>query len=119
RKLPGLQAVPVSHELLPVELRPRFDEPLLAPRQRTGDHVDRVDAEDGHVVLMVRMEVRAMMRAANLDEHADDDAEEPRQLRHVSSYFFRNMTLQGDVASTRPAGGNGFSLGPGPRRHSS
>jgi len=52
----------------PERLSPRLDEPSLASRQLPGEQIDRVDAEDGHVILIVSMEVRAMMRAADLDE---------------------------------------------------
>jgi len=65
RRAAGLQTVPVGHQLFLVELRPCFDEPALASRQLPGDQIDRVDAEDGHVVLMVRVEVRTMIRAAD------------------------------------------------------
>ena len=58
RRAAGLQTVPVGHQLFLVELRPCFDEPALASRQLPGDQIDRVDAEDGHVLLMVRVEVR-------------------------------------------------------------
>src|SRR5207249_7190934 len=72
-----------------VELRPGFDESPLPSRQLAGDQLDRVNAEDGHVVLIVRVEVSAMVRATDLDEHANDDAEEPRELRHVNPHCLR------------------------------
>ena len=54
-----------------MELSPRLDEPSLARRQIPRDQFDRVESKDPHGVLVVRVEVRAMMRAPDLDEHAN------------------------------------------------
>ena len=66
-----------------MDLGPRFDHAPLTPGEIPCDHVDRLDPEDGGVPLMVGMEMSSMMRPADLGEHADDDSEEARQLRHT------------------------------------
>ena len=62
-----------------------FDEPLLCPWQVTADRLDGIDSEDGGRILVVRMEVRPMVRCARLGEHPDDDPVEPRNLRHSTT----------------------------------
>jgi hypothetical protein len=65
-----------------VELGPSFNEPLLPPRQASGQSLDRVNAVNDDIVLVVRMEVGTVMLLARLRIHPDDDTEESRNLRH-------------------------------------
>ena len=44
-----------------MNLRPGLDEPLLRLGQAAAEALDRVDGEDGRVVLVIRVKVRAMM----------------------------------------------------------
>ena len=60
-----------------VDLRPGLDETLLRLRQATGQTFNRVDGKDGRVFLLERMKVWAVVLRASLDEHPDNDPEEP------------------------------------------
>src|SRR5439155_15257148 len=68
---------------------PRLRRVAAAVEAASRRSTRRVNAEDGHVVLIVRVEVSAMVSATDLDEHANDDAEEPRELRHVNPHCLR------------------------------
>ena len=68
-----------------MDLGPRLDHAPLTSGEIPCHPIDRIDREDRDVPLMVGMEVRSMTRTADLGEHADDDSEESRQLRHTIS----------------------------------
>ena len=68
-----------------MDLGPRLHHAPLTSGEIPCHHIDRIDREDGHASLMIGMEVRSMMGTADLGEHADDDSEEARQLRHTIS----------------------------------
>jgi hypothetical protein len=57
--LAGLQQLPILLQFGPMNLRPGFNQALLSLRQRTAQAVDRVDREDGGLILIVRMEMRS------------------------------------------------------------
>ena len=78
-----LQSGPVVEQLLLVQLGPRFHQPSLAGGQRAGDQVNGVNAKDRVLVLPVGMEVRKVMLAAHLGEHADDDSKKATEFRHL------------------------------------
>lgn len=65
-----------------MQLRPRLDESPLDTRQLPGNEVNRLNAENPDVFLMVGMEVRRVVTDSSLHEHSDDDAEEPADLGH-------------------------------------
>ena len=65
-----------------MDLSPGLNEPLLRFRQAAAKTLNRLDGERGGVLLVVRVEMRQTMLAASLDEHSDDDPEEPREFRH-------------------------------------
>ena len=67
-----------------MKLNPRFHQPQLASREVSGDHLNRVDSEDAHAVLIIGVEVRLMVTTANLNEHADDDSIKSTELRHLT-----------------------------------
>lgn len=79
-----LQQGPVSLEFLPVQFCPPFDQALLAPGQASRNLFRRSDAVDGDILLIIRVEVRQMMRRVGLGEHANDDSEKATQLWHGS-----------------------------------
>ena len=81
-RLAGLQELPIVVQFVPVNLCPRFDQPLLGLRQAAAQTFDCVDSECRGLILLVRVEVSATVRAADLDEHPNDDSEEPGNLRH-------------------------------------
>jgi hypothetical protein len=72
-----LQEFPVVLEFSPVYLRPGFNQTLLRLWKSAAQALDCVDSKHGGLVLVVRMKVRAMMLAAGLDEHPNDNTEEP------------------------------------------
>jgi len=71
-----LEALPVREQLFLVQFGPGFHEPALTPRQRSSNQVDGFQTEYPDIVLIVRMEVRQMMRAADLHIHSNDNPEE-------------------------------------------
>jgi len=74
-----------------MEFCPRFHESLLPARQRTRDHLHRINTEHSYFILTVRMKVCNMMLGASLDKHADNDPKEPTKLRHAK--FYKNSGL--------------------------
>src|SRR5882672_1504442 len=81
-RLAGLQEIPVMLQFGPVDLGPCLDESLLRLWQASAQVLNRVHGEDSRMFLVVRVEMRSVVLRAGLDEHPDDDPEEPRQLRH-------------------------------------
>jgi hypothetical protein len=66
-----------------MQLRPRFYQPPLPPRQETGNQFDRVETEDRHIFLIVGVEMWHVMRCARLRKHANNDPEKPADFRHT------------------------------------
>jgi hypothetical protein len=64
---------------------PSKNKALLAPRKGTGQTLDLPDIVDSHMVLIIRVKVRHMMRSSSLDVHANDNPEEPRNFWHYLS----------------------------------
>jgi len=54
----------------------RFNQSFFLQRERTADYFDRINAENGLLVLVICVEVRAMMLNTRFGEHSDDDAKE-------------------------------------------
>jgi hypothetical protein len=63
-----------------MNLGPRLNQPLLRSGKTAPDTLDRLDGEHGRSALIIRMEVEPVMRSAGLDEHANDDSKESREL---------------------------------------
>jgi hypothetical protein len=68
-----------------MKLCPGQNKALLAPRKGTSQTLDLADIVDSHIVLIVRVEVRHMILSSGLDEHANDNSEESRNLWHYLS----------------------------------
>ena len=68
-----------------MKLCPGQNKTFLAPWKRTSQTLDLRDIIDSHIVLIIRVEVRHMMLSSCLDEHANDNSEEPSNLWHHSS----------------------------------
>jgi hypothetical protein len=81
----GLQELPIGAKFFAVNLGPSFDEPLLSLRQPASEAFNRVDGKHRGLLLLVRVEMRPMVRLAEFDEHPNHDAEEPRQFRHATT----------------------------------
>jgi len=71
--------IPVSEEFLLMEGRPFNHESYHARRQPAGEDGEVADIKQRKVAAVFRMEVR---RIVIVEEHLDDDAEEPADLRH-------------------------------------
>ena len=56
-----MQELPVLQQFQPVNFGPRFDEPLLAPRQVAANTLNRIEREYGLGILIRRMKVRPMV----------------------------------------------------------
>ena len=78
-----LQTEPIREQFLLMEFRPRLDQPPLSSRKASSDQLHRVEANHGHIVLVLRVEVGQVMRNAGLDVHPDDDTEEAAYFRHA------------------------------------
>lgn len=61
-----------------MQLCPSLYEPTLFFWQRTRYCFNRIDLIDGYMLLIIRMEMRFMMRSAKFCIHADNDTEEAR-----------------------------------------
>lgn len=62
-----------------MDLHLRCDEAFLRLRQAAAKALDCVEGEDGRVLLIVRMEMRPMVRFRGFDVHPDNDPEEARE----------------------------------------
>ena len=74
-----------------MNLCPGLDKALLCPRKPAANTFDWVQSERGQRVLIQRMEMRPMVRGADLHEHSNDDSEEPRQFRHGDTLHRRRV----------------------------
>jgi hypothetical protein len=77
-----LQEFPVAKQLIPVKFGPSLNEPTLRPGETPPDTLDGIDSVDRRRLLVVRVEVRPMMRSGRFREHADHNSKEARDLRH-------------------------------------
>ncbi len=66
-----------------VEFRPCLDQPLLPPGQGAGKEFHGLDSEHPYMLLVIRMEMRRVMRSSGLRKHSYDDPEEARQFGHA------------------------------------
>jgi hypothetical protein len=67
-----LQRIPIRPKLVLVKLCPCENESLLAFRKRTGKTFNRINTVDPDLTLIVRVEMRSVMRASSLDVHTND-----------------------------------------------
>ncbi len=63
-------------------LRPCLNEPALRNRKTATEALKRINREDSRLILIVSVKMRTVVLATGLDEHPDDDSEEPREFRH-------------------------------------
>jgi len=68
-----------------MKLCPGQKKTFLPSWKRTSQTLDLRDIMDSHIVLIKRVEVRHMMLPSCLDEHANDNPEESRNLWHYLS----------------------------------
>ena len=57
---------PVFHKFLLMQFRPSFHKTTLSSRKGAGKQFYRFDGKHGNVILIMRMEVRHMVRTAYL-----------------------------------------------------
>jgi hypothetical protein len=67
-----------------MKFSPCFYQPSFSRRDVSADHFHRFHAEDGRVILVIRVEVGTAMRSPWLGEHSNDDAKEATDLGHIS-----------------------------------
>ena len=72
----GLKTEPIRVQFLLMEFRPRLNQPALPSGKASSDQLHGLQANHGHVVLVIRVEVGQVMRTAGLDLHPDDHTEE-------------------------------------------
>jgi hypothetical protein len=65
-----------------MQFAPRLDQTPLPGGQRARDHVDRINAKNSHLILIVRMEVSAVVGRTCFSIHTNNDPKEPAQLWH-------------------------------------
>jgi len=80
-----LQSLPIFHQLWLMQFGPGFDKPPLSSGARTRHQLDRIHTVDRHLILIVSVKMRSLMRRASPPVHADDDTEETADLWHGGS----------------------------------
>ena len=78
----ALQTFPIRRQFSLMKFRPGFDQSPLPPRQSSREQFNRIKTEDSHIVLVVGMKVRRVVRDADFHIHSDDDPEESAQFWH-------------------------------------
>ena len=101
-----MQEFPVAQEFRMMNFRPRLDEALLRPREPASNALDRIESERGEGVLLQSVEVRAMVRSADLHEHPNDYSEKARQFRHGGTLHrpsgFRRANVANEPGAAAP-----------------
>jgi hypothetical protein len=90
-------------QFLVMNLGPRLNQALLCAWKTATDALDRTEAKYGLELLVHRMEVRPVMRYADLREHADYDPEETRDLGHGVLYIVSGAHQRLDLPETDAA----------------
>ena len=111
-RLTRLQEVPIMLQFVfRWNLRPGLRTDAV-PWAHCRPELDRVHGEDRRVLLVVRVKMWAMVRAALLNEHPDNNPEEARQFRHDFT-LHRHIVGPVFVPSVISSGQRlGFSGGP-------
>jgi hypothetical protein len=78
-------ADPTRRAIQPDGFHPKLPRAGAVVGEESPNELDSVDREDTNVILIVRMEVRSVVRRCRLGEHANDDPEETGDLWHPSS----------------------------------
>jgi hypothetical protein len=76
RWLARLQTLPIFDQFFLVQFSPRFNEPTLPSRQTARYQFYGIQGHHRHIVLVVGMKMRQMVRPTDLGIHADDNPEE-------------------------------------------
>ena len=77
-----LQALPVGDELGLMQFSPCLNKATLSARKQPGNQLDRIEAEHRRFILIIRVKMRQVVRAADFHVHTDDDTEETAEFRH-------------------------------------
>jgi hypothetical protein len=86
-----LEQLPVCQKFILMQFCPSFNQALLSLRKCSGKQRDWSNAEDGSVLLIIRMEVTRVMPLSRLYKHPDDNAIKPREFRHARSVPARDQ----------------------------
>ena len=75
-----------------MDFSPRLDKPLLLAWKLARDQLDSINRQDCDAILIVRMEMRSVVRTAGPREHSNHYAEEPRNLGHCGTLSLSTAT---------------------------
>ena len=84
-----------------MKLGPSLHQPLLRTWDLASDQFERVETENSHMLLVIRVEVRRMMSSACLHKHADDDPKKPADLGHDCRFYGREPPFNSSAFSRR------------------
>src|SRR5262245_66262116 len=80
--MPRLQPFPMRHECVLVQLRPGFDQSVLAARERATNQLNGVNDINTDSVLIVGVEMRSMMWSTGFGIHTNNDPKKACNLWH-------------------------------------
>lgn len=83
-----------------MNFRPCLHKSALATRQRTCQHVNRINSENRFVLLIIGVEMRCVMWNADFRVHSNDDAVESRQFWHTAILPYQVMAFGADCFAT-------------------
>jgi hypothetical protein len=76
-----LQLRPIG-TTLPDEVPPKPLPTAVGASEFSADQIDGIEAEDRHIVLVIRMEVRQMVRRTDFHVHTDDNSKKAAEFWH-------------------------------------
>ena len=85
RRASTLEKFPILPQLPLMKLSPCLDESPLFLRECSRNEFNGVDPDHRDPILVVRMEMRCLVRNTGFCKHPDDDPEEARDLGHTST----------------------------------
>lgn len=75
-----------------MQLCPGFNQTLLPLGKAAGEYFDRINSNDGHLVLIVSVKVRRVVRSAHLDKHPDDYSKKAAEFWHNKPIHHRHRS---------------------------
>ena len=78
-----MQPRPIRQQLFLVKFRPGLYQAPLTPREFAGDQFDGIEAEDRHIVLVLGVEVRQVVRCPDLHVHTNNDTKKAAEFWHI------------------------------------
>ena len=84
-----------------MQFSPSFNESLLPPWESARYQFDLINGINRHVILIVGMKMRPMMRCVCLPVHANNDTEESTEFRH-EAMLLSNLQRRKEVRPRSP-----------------